>query len=356
MFLSSTLFHWKKLEEFSAEVFTRAGVPRVHAETVAQSLIHADLRGIESHGLARMPIYVQRIERGLIEPKKEPMVVSEQGAAMLLDGQNQLGAVVGKKALTLVMEEARKNGTALVGVRASNHFGACSYYAEQAIAEGMILLVLSNAPQTMAPLGGIRPFFGSNPLAVGIPAGEEPPFLLDMATSVAARGKIALAAKKGESIPVGWALDAEGQPTTNPDKALEGTILPFGGAKGYGIAMFIDILCGVLTGAGFGDSVYSLYDNWEHPQNVGHFFLAIDIGRYQPVETFRHRMDAYLRQIKAVPKAQGVDHIFIPGEIEYRTMQERKSTGIPLPTPIIRDLTEMGSTYGVELTDEYRAT
>ncbi|MFY0545406.1 Ldh family oxidoreductase [Brevibacillus sp. H7] len=347
--MSSTLFQWKKLEDFSAEVFTRAGVPRQHAETVAQSLLHADLRGIESHGLARMPIYVQRIERGLVEPKNEAAVVSRKEASTLLDGQNQLGAVVGKKALSLALEGARKNGTAVIGVRKSNHFGACSFYAEQAIEQGMILLVLSNAPQTMAPTGGIRPFFGSNPLAIGIPAGEEPPFLLDMATSVAARGKIALAAKKGESIPHGWALDAAGMPTTDADKALEGTILPIGGPKGYGIAMFIDILCGVLTGAGFGESVCSLYDNWEHSQNVGHVFLAIEINRFMPLDLFRQRMDTYIRQVKAVPKADGISEILIPGELELRTMKQRKLTGIPLAPPIVRELKEMGSAYGVDL-------
>jgi LDH2 family malate/lactate/ureidoglycolate dehydrogenase len=349
--LGATLFQWKKLQEFSEEVFFRAGVPRQHAETVAHSLVHADLRGIESHGLARMPIYVERIERGLVEPQNDVAVISSLDSAILVDARNQLGAVAGMKALSLALEGARENGTAFVGVRSSNHFGACSYYVEKALAEGMILLVLSNAPQTMAPTGGIRPFFGSNPLAIGIPAGEEPSFLLDMATSVAARGKIVLAAKKGESIPEGWALDAAGRPTTDPHEALEGSILPIGGAKGYGIAMFIDILCGVLTGAGYGEKVYSLYDNGEHPQNVGHVFFAIDINRYMPLPLFRQQMDLYIRQVKAVPKAEGVAEILIPGEFEARLKQERERTGIPLATPIVRELTALGNAYGVDLND-----
>ncbi len=344
-----TLFHWKKLEEFAAELFIRTGVPRHHAEKVAESLIHADLRGIESHGISRLPIYIERIMKKLIEPANEEAIIADHGGMILLDGQNQLGAVVGRRALAIAMERARQTGIAAVGVRNSNHFGACSYYAEKAIGEGMILLVFSNAPQTMAPIGGTRPFFGSNPLAIGIPAGQEPSFLLDMATTVVARGKIALAAKKGEAIPEGLALDASGVPTTDPAAALLGSILPIGGPKGYGIAMFIDILTGLLTGAGYGESVYSLYDNWEHPQNVGHVFLAINIGHFLPREIFIRKMDDYIRQIKAVPRREGVEEIFIPGELEYRSMLERKKTGIPLTAPVIRELSELGESFQLDL-------
>lgn len=347
--MSARLFHWKRLQAFSSDVFHRAGVPMQHAEVAAASLIHADLRGIESHGLARMPIYVKRIERGLVEPKNEVMVVSKRDASVLVDARNQLGAVAGITALSLALEGAREHGAAVVGVRCSNHFGACSFYAEQAIAQGMILLVLSNAPPTMAPTGGNEPFFGTNPLAIGIPAGNEPAFLLDMATSVAARGKIALAAMKGQPIPDGWALDATGRPTTNPHEALKGTILPIGGPKGYGLAMFIDILCGLLTGAGFGRTVYSLYENVERPQNVGHLFLAIDVDHYLPLPLFREQMDRYIRQVKTVSRADGVEEILIPGEYEARIKQERERTGIPLSHAVVRDLQELGSAYEVDL-------
>lgn len=347
--MNPTRFHWKGLEQVAAQVLSCAGARREDAQLVAQSLVHADLRGVESHGLSRLPIYVQRIEAGLIELSLRPALIVRQGATALIDGKNQFGAVVGVAALDEAKQLARQNGIGFVGVRHSNHFGSCSYYAEQAVAEGLILLVLSNAPASMAPTGGIEPFFGTNPIAVGIPAGEEPPFLLDMATSVAARGKIALAAKQGTPIPGDWAIDADGLPTRDPTKALLGSLLPIGGAKGYGLAMFIDIFCGLLTGAAVGPGVKSLYGNWQHPQDIGHVFLCIDVQRFLPLETFRKSMDEYIRQIKSVPTASGVAEILIPGEIEQRTMTARKKDGIPLPQTVVEELTKLCSAYGTDL-------
>jgi LDH2 family malate/lactate/ureidoglycolate dehydrogenase len=349
--VSARLYHWQRLEQVAASVFARVGVEPRHAEIVARSLVHADLRGVESHGLMRMPIYVKRIEAGLVDIRTHPRVTAEEGATCLLDGQNQLGAVVGTEALQVALEKAERHGVGFVGVHASNHFGACSFYAEQAMEQGMILIIMSNAPQVMAPTGGIRPFFGSNPLAVGIPTGTEPPYLLDMATTVAARGKIALAAKKGEPIPADWAIDDAGNPTTDPERALSGSLLPIGGAKGYGMAMFIDMLSGVLTGAGCGPEVTSLYDNWTHRQNVGHVFLAIRIERFVPLPVFRSRMDEYIRQIKAVPRAEGTREILIPGEKEWRTARERRVQGIPLPDAVANDLGELFRQFGADLDD-----
>ncbi|UIO40104.1 Ldh family oxidoreductase [Brevibacillus brevis] len=343
------LFHWKRLEQVVTEVLVQAGARHEHARLVAESLIHADLRGIESHGLARLPIYIQRIEAGLIELNDEPVVWKQDGATALVDGKNHLGAVVGVAALEEAIKLSRQMGIGLVGVRHSNHFGSCSYYAERAITEGKILIVLSNAPEAMAPTGGIRPFFGTNPIAAGIPAGEEPSFLLDMATSVAARGKIALAVKKGESIPADWAIDANGKETTDPTKALLGSLLPIGGAKGYGLAMFIDILCGLLTGAATGPHVKSLYDNWHDPQNVGHLFLTVDIERFMPLPDFCANMDAYIREVKSVPRKEGVSDIFIPGEIESRKKQERMENGIPFDPNLTKELSQLCRTYGVDL-------
>lgn len=347
--MNPTRFHWQGLEQVAAHILSRAGVREKDARMVAESLVHADLRGIESHGLSRLPIYVQRIEAGLIEFSLPPELVTRQGATSLIDGKNQLGAVVGMAALEEAMELARQNGIGFVGVRHSNHFGSCSYYAEKAIAAGMILLVLSNAPSAMAPTGGIQPFFGTNPIAIGIPAGEEPAYLLDMATSVAARGKIALAAKTGTTIPQDWAIDADGLPTHDPHKALLGSLLPIGGAKGYGLSMFIDILCGLLTGAAAGADVKSLYDNWHDPQNIGHVFLCIDVQRFLPVDAFLQKMDEYIREIKKVPRAAHVAEILIPGEIEQRKMAAHKQDGIPLTQTVVEDLNKLCSGYGIDL-------
>jgi LDH2 family malate/lactate/ureidoglycolate dehydrogenase len=337
------------LKKIVTDVLERAGVARRHAQTVADSLIHADLRGVESHGVSRLPVYLKRIETGRIDYRREPVLTMQKGAVARLDGGNQLGAVAGQAAMEHALELARQYGTGLVGVCHSNHFGACSYYALKAVEQKMMLLVLSNAPKAIAPTGGIRPFFGTNPIAIGIPADTKPPFLLDMATSVTARGKIALAQKKGERIPVDWALDARGEPTTDPAEALQGTLLPIGGAKGYGLAMFVDIMCGLLTGGAAGPAVGSLYESDPAAQNVGHLFLAVDIQKFMPIEQFLKTFADYLRRIKAEPKRPGVEQIWIPGEMEWKKMRENKAQGIPLDPAIIAEVEELCRRYGVDM-------
>jgi LDH2 family malate/lactate/ureidoglycolate dehydrogenase len=346
--LNRTRYKVKELEHCATQVLERAGVPHAYAKTVAASLVHADLRGVESHGLSRLPIYLKRIETGLIACDQTPTLTMQSGATARMDGGNQLGAVVGEAALEHALQLARQYGTGIVGVCHSNHFGACSYYAQKAVEQKMILIVLSNAPKSIAPTGGIRPFFGTNPIAIGIPAGSEPPFLLDMATSVTARGKIVLAQQKGDSIPADWAINARGETTTDPNEALQGSLLPIGGAKGYGLAMFVDIICGLLTGAAVGEHVGGLYDLGTGPQDVGHLFLAIDVARFMPYEQFQNRMDAYIRQIKAVPRQEGVERIWIPGELEWNKMKQHLIHGIPLDPGIAAELEEACRRYGVD--------
>ena len=342
-------YDWNKLQQFCNDVFIKAGISKENAETVAESLIQADLRGVDSHGVVRTAIYIERIEKKMIDPFAEPEIEAEDTATVLVNGNNNLGAVVGLKAVTIALEKAAKHGAAIVGVKGSNHFGTGAFYALKAIEKDMILLVMSNASQTMPPTGGKRPFIGTNPLAIGVPAGKELPFLLDMATSVVARGKIIMASQKGMDIPLGWAVDKNGKPTTNADEALDGAVLPVGGPKGYAISMFIDILAGVLTGAGFGKYVNNMYENWDEPQNVGHIFIAIDINRFIPIQFFKERMDRYINEIKAEPKADGVEEILIPGEIEFRKVIERKNNGIELPSKVVQELDEIGKRYSVDL-------
>jgi len=343
------LYDWRKLQLFCESVFIRAGVPPAYAATVAESLVEADLRGVDSHGVVRTSIYLKRVVAGRIQPEATPEIVSDGTATVLLDGRNNFGSVVGMKALSIACERAERHGVCVVGVKNSNHFGTGAFYALKAIERNLGLMVMSNASQTMPPTGGVRPFLGTNPLAVGFPAGEELPFLLDMATSVVARGKIIVASQKGESIPLGWAVDKHGNPTTNADEALEGSVLPVGGPKGYAISMFIDILSGVLTGAGYGSSVNNMYENWKEDQNVGHMFLAFDIGKFMPIDQFKRRMDHYIRSIKAEPKAEGVSEILIPGELEHRKTVERKRDGILLPAKVVQELYDIGEQYGVPL-------
>ncbi|PPA70405.1 Ldh family oxidoreductase [Jeotgalibacillus proteolyticus] len=342
-----TKFDWEKLQQFCIEIFEKNGLSNKDATTVSESLVQANLRGVDSHGVVRTSIYIKRVEEGLINPEAEIAMEQEKGAVTLLNGQNHFGAVVGTKAMNMAIRKSKKYGAALVGVKGSNHFGTGAYYALKAIEQDTLLIVVSNASQTMPPTGGVRPFLGTNPLAVGVPAGKEQPFVLDMATSVVARGKIIVAAQKNEEIPLGWAIDCNGTETTDAQAALDGSVLPLGGAKGYGISMFIDILSGVLTGAGFGKYVNNMYENWNDPQNVGHFFIAIDINQFMPVDQFKSRMDLYIQEIKAEPKAPNVKEIFIPGEIEKRIEEERKKNGIALPEKLVEEFIQLGEKYGL---------
>lgn len=342
-------FDWEKLKEYCANVFEKAGVQKEVADLVADSLIHADLRGVDSHGVVRTAIYLKRIENNMINPFANIEIEMESSGIALINGNNHFGSVIGSKAIEIAMKKAKENGVGIVGVKGSNHFGTGAYYVLKAIQQDMILIVMSNASQTMPPTGGIRPFIGTNPLAVGIPTGNTVPYVLDMATSVVARGKIIVAAQRGEEIPLGWAIDKAGNPTTDANAALEGSVLPVGGPKGYAISMFIDILAGVLTGAGFGKYVNNMYENWQDPQNVGHFFIALDIKKFIPIDLFKQRMDQYIQEIKEEPRARDVVEIFIPGELEHRKVIERKAHGIELPFKVVEELRDIGEKYGLDI-------
>ncbi|HYH19619.1 MAG TPA: Ldh family oxidoreductase [Azospirillum sp.] len=336
-----------RLTDFCTAVFRGAGVPDRVASVVAESLVYADLRGVESHGVVRTDIYLRRAAEKMIDPHAPVTLVRDEGCTALADGGNNFGAYVGAVALERAMERAKRHGVCALGVRHSNHFGTGAWYVQRAVREGLALIVLSNASQTMPPTGGVRPFIGTNPIAFGFPTGREVPFVLDMATSLVARGKIIVAAKRGESIPLGWAVDKDGNPTTDADAALEGAVLPLGGPKGSGLSMAIDILAGVLTGAGFGPSVNNMYENWAEPQNVGHFFIVLDIERFIPLASFTDRIGQYIELMKAEPKAPGVSEILHAGEVEHRLEQTRRREGIALPDKVAEELKALGDRCGV---------
>jgi LDH2 family malate/lactate/ureidoglycolate dehydrogenase len=225
-----------------------------------------------------------------------------------------------------------------VGVRNSSHFGTSSFFVEQAVRANMIGMALTNAPANMPPAGGRSRYFGTNPLAIGLPCGLERPVILDMSTSVVARGKIVMAQKAGQELPPGWAIDEYGEPTQDAAAALRGAVLPMAGYKGAGMALMIDALCGVLTGAAFGNHIVDLYDQGDQPQNVGHFFVAIDIGLFMPVDAFKARMDQFIQEIRSQPRMPGVDRIFMPGEIEQETAEQTARTGVAVPEVGWREL------------------
>lgn len=337
------------LVEFSRDILIANGAPEHVALTVAQNLIEADLRGVSSHGIVRLGIYLDRIAKGMVVPTNEPELIKDSGSVGLMDGRNNFGAYVGDRALSVAINHAKNMGAYILGVSSSNHFGTGATYVKKAVDQGLALIVMSNASQTMPPTGGMRPFVGTNPIAFGFPTDNEAPFILDMATSLVARGKIIVAASKGEDIPLGWAIDKEGKPTTDAHQALDGAVLPMGGPKGFGLSMAIDILCGVMTGAGFGSSVNNMYDNWNDPQNVGHMFIAIDIERFMPLSTFKERLKAYIEELKAEPSAEGTDEILYAGELEYRAEKQRLRDGIALPFSVEQELQKLGNLYGIKL-------
>ncbi len=341
-------FEAAKLQSFAVSILEKVGVPQRNAEIVARSLLAANLRGVDTHGITRLPIYVERVQAGLTDGRTQGIVVSEGDTTAVVDGQNGLGQVIGTTGMRLALDKAEKSGVGFATVRNSTHFGTAAYYAMMALDRDMIGISLTNSPSLMAPWGGKRPFLGTNPLAIAVPAGEEKPFILDMATSVVARGAIILAAKKGEPIPPTWAMNRDGEPTTNAKEANEGgALLPLGGHKGFGLEMMIEILVATLAGGPFGPHLGELYNNPDKPQGVGHFFGAMRIDRFRPVREFKADMDAMIREVKAQPLAKGFEKIMVAGEPEYLTEQDRRVNGVPLSDAVINDLTKMGATVGL---------
>jgi LDH2 family malate/lactate/ureidoglycolate dehydrogenase len=326
-------------------------IPPKDAELIAKSLVWANLRGIDSHGVARMAIYIERLNRKLVNPRPRITILRETPAMALVDGDNGSGQVVAKIAMEMAMTKAKESGLALVGIRNSTHFGAAAFFSMMALEKDMIGIALANSYATVAPWGSKIPYFGTNPLSAAVPAGRELPVVLDMATSVAAWGKIILAAQKGEPIPLGWAIDSDGEITTDATRALQGALVPFGGPKGSGISLLIDVLVGILTGASYGPYVGDLYKNLEHPQNVGQMMGAVDIGRFGDINEFKNRVDMMVREIKSLPCAKGVSEVLLPGELEIRNQRCREREGIPLPPKTISDLQKLSLEYGVPWDD-----
>ncbi|MBT9165732.1 MAG: putative oxidoreductase YjmC [Chloroflexi bacterium] len=336
-----------QLKRFCSVVLQKVEIPPTDADLIAESLVQANLWGVDSHGVTRMAIYVERLKRGLVNPRPRITILRETPAMAVVDGDNGSGQVVASRAMELAIAKARESGVGLVGIRNSNHFGATAFFTMMALRKEMIGVAMSNASATMAPWGGRSPYLGTNPLSVAVPAGQELPLVLDMATSVVARGKILLAAQQGESIPAGWAIDLDGEVTTDAARALDGCVLPFGGPKGSAIALLIDVLSGVLTGGVYGPHVGDLYRDMERPQCLGHMMGAIDIGWFSDVDVFKKRMDKMIRELKSLPPAKGVNEVLLPGEIEARIHQQREAEGIPLTPGVIADLRRLALEYAV---------
>lgn len=331
---------------YSCGVLERLDVPPQEARLAAECLVFAELRGIDSHGLVRLPVYARRLQARVVNPRPAIRVHSRFAAAAVVDGDNGLGPVVGCRAMDEALEIANNCGAAFVAVRHSNHFGAAAFYAERALARRLIGVAVSNAPPNMAAFGGRERFLGTNPMAVAIPAGEEPPVVFDASSSVVARGKIIMAAHRNLPIPEGWAIDPEGRPTTDAAAALAGAVLPFGGPKGSAISFLIDIFAGVLSGAAFALHLNTL-ENVRAVQNLGHVFAAYRTDLFLPAAEFARRMDEILRMLKSAAPAPGVERVLAPGEIEFAAESRNRRLGIAIPKEVVGQLSNLAADVGV---------
>ena len=334
-----------KLNDFCVGLLIKVGLKRENAQIVAESLVFADLRNVSSHGIVRLPTYIDRIGNGIVNVQPEMNFVSEKGAVRVLDAKNGLGQLAGHMAMQKAVSLAREFGIGMVAVKNSNHFGTASYFSMMAMKENMIGITMSNASPAIAPFGTITPLLGTNPLSIAIPAKNKVPIVLDMAMSTVARGKIRLSALKNEQIPLDWGLDEEGRPTADPQKALKGSLAPIGGAKGSALALIVDLICGVMTGTCLTGGVKNVTD-MSGPSDTGHAFIAINIADFIDYDLFVNNVDTVIGIVKGL-KPKG-DKIFMAGEIEHNLTETRKTEGIQLAEEVVGLLNQCADKYGVE--------
>jgi LDH2 family malate/lactate/ureidoglycolate dehydrogenase len=318
-------------------IFARCGMNAADAALLADSLVVADLTGVHSHGVLRVPEYVKKLTIGGVNPRGTPSVARDSGACLVVDGGNSMGQIGASFAMTQAIARARTTGIAAVAVRGSNHCGAMAYYALRAAAADMIGIATTNALPTMAPWGGAERLLGINPLGVAIPAGEEPPIVYDAAFSGSAHGKIRVYQQQGWTLPEGWAMDRDGAPTTDPAAAIDGLLMPIGGFKGTGLAMLMGILSSMLSGAAYGTELGDM-ERGPTAGSDGHFVAAIRVSAFEDVDRFKSRVDAAIRQVHTAKRAPGVDRLYVPGEKEYVTRQSYERDGIPLNPVTLTDL------------------
>ena len=340
---------WQKTLDVCTKIYMAQGLPEEDAFMVADNLVQAELSGVYSHGITRMKVYTKLIESDMVNVKGNIKVDSEHPALLHIDGCNSMGAVSCTKAVRLGIAKAKQQGAAAVSVRNSNHFGAAAYYTNMMAEEGLMGLSMTSAPPNVAPWGSYQGYLGTNPLSFAVPSNNGP-IILDMATSIAARGKVLVMADKGDPVPEGWALDKFGKPTTDAKEAADGTMLPIGGPKGYGLAFFIDMISGVMSGAAFGDHIVNFTKVMTAPPDIGHFFFMVDISKIMPLDTFKARADVFCNDIKSMPKIEGVSEIFLPGEIEKRKIEKYKAEGLNLRVALLDELKAICEKYNVEFT------
>src|SRR5690348_12735747 len=357
--VETKLFPIEALGEFCTRVFLHFGVPKNDAAQAADVLACADLRGIDSHGVARMYSYFGMLSEGHINPKPKIKIVRSTASTATVDGDNGLGLVVGPQANSIAMDMAEKSGSGWVGVCNTNHFGIAGYYVLKALERDLIGWAMTNSTKLVTPLWGAERMLGTNPIAIAFPGKKEPPIVIDLATSAAAYGKIEIARRKGESIPAGWAINCEGRNTTNPDELVDGgAMLPLGserergGHKGYALAMMVDILCGPLGGANWGPFAPPFALRQEIPKRsvgkgIGHFFGAMRIDGFIETDEFKRQIDDFIRTFRATKPAPGTNGPLIPGDPEREAEKMRSKEGVPLIMPVVEELRAISRKTGI---------
>jgi len=330
------------LHGFIRAAFEACDLPAEHAERIAGLMVEADLIGADNHGVFRLPQYVRRIKAGGVAVQPTIAVLKETDATALVDGDNAMGHLVMHRAAEIAIEKAARRGVAWVGARNSNHAGPAALYASMPLARDMIgLYIAVGNANHMPPWGGIDMLLSTNPIAIAVPALEEPPIVLDMATSVAAYGKVKGAAQRGETMPEGWMMDRQGRPLTDPKRADEGFVLPIGGYKGYALALLFGLLAGTLNGAAMGSEVIDFNADDKSPTNTGQLVVALKLDAFGPVDAFKRSVDRVIREMRGSARLPGVDAIRVPGEQSHRRRRERLAGGIPIHPALAAQLDKL---------------
>lgn len=359
--MSVTNFSHAQLVEFATAVFTKMGCPPEDSATATKVLLSADLRGVDSHGIARLSGYVRLWEAGRVNAVPKTAVLHETPSTATVDGDSGLGLVVAPKAMQLAIKKARAVGTGWVSVQASNHFGIAGYHAMMALEEDMIGICMTNASPLVSPTFSVERLLGTNPICVAVPAGEEPPFVADMATTTAANGKLEILQRKGGVAPLGWIQNKDGKPSIDPHELKAGgALLPLGGDrehgshKGYALGAVVDIFSAVLSGANYGPWVppfpaYVPMPTGMPGKGIGHFFGAMRIDAFRPAAEFKSHMDNWIRRFRAAKTVAGFDRVIIPGDPEREMEAERSQNGIPLLGPVVDDLQYLAEKFSIPL-------
>lgn len=336
----------EELERLVQRILVKLRVPEDCARITAQSLVAADVEGIASHGVMLLPMYVDRLLAGSVSKDTKSEIVHDRGSAVVLDASNILGQLSSHHAVQVLVERAKEHGLAAVAVRNGFHFGTAGFWARQIAKADLVGVVMCNTRPLMPAPGGAQRVVGNNPLAIALPSSDESPFVVDMATSATAMGKIRLADSAGKPIPDGWAADENGKPTTDAAAAIKGMLLPAAGPKGFGLAVAIDLLCGGLSGGAIGDEVAPLYGDPAKPYRCSHLFLAIDPARFG-INDLGSRVDDFAKRIRNARRAPGVERIYAPGDLE-RARRAENAGECPLPPEVIAKLKECAAKAGVE--------